>query len=163
MKQLTAKDVMIPDVLTASKNWSVDYLLNFLLEHSITGAPVITDDGKLEGVVSLTDIARTYNLMESVERENEPHDFYLQEAREMYRNEIRESIDVKDEDRTLVQDIMTPMVFSVTLDTSLSQIADFMIRGRIHRVLVTENKKLAGIITTIDMLKIIKEYAQDDG
>jgi CBS domain-containing protein len=36
-------------------------------------------------------------------------------------------------------------------------VADAMIRGRIHRVFVTRDEKLVGIITTMDMLKIIRD------
>ena len=56
-----------------------------------------------------------------------------------------------------VQDIMTPTVFSVDEEAALQHVADAMIRGRIHRVFVTRQKKLVGIITALDMLKIIRD------
>jgi signal-transduction protein with cAMP-binding, CBS, and nucleotidyltransferase domain len=38
--------------------------------------------------------------------------------------------------------------------------ADAMIGGRIHRLIVTRDDQVVGIVTTLDMLKAIREYAQ---
>ncbi|MCK4543475.1 MAG: CBS domain-containing protein [Spirochaetales bacterium] len=62
MKGLTAKDVMNQNVLAVGTDWSVDYLTDFLVENGISGAPVTSEDGKLIGVVSPTDIVRHRNL-----------------------------------------------------------------------------------------------------
>jgi CBS domain-containing protein len=51
---------------------------------------------------------------------------------------------------------MTPMIFDVNEDTKVKQVADTMIRGRIHRVFVTREGKLTGVITTVDMLEVIR-------
>ncbi|MBN2416995.1 CBS domain-containing protein [bacterium] len=158
MKTLTAQDIMVTEVLTAEKDWSVEHLAEFLVEHSISGAPVISENGYLEGVVSLMDIARNQNLISHPPDSDRPHDYYLDGELNKYSDEIRDLIDVKQPGRVLVKDIMTPVVFSVAPDTPVKQVADAMIRGRIHRVLVTDGKQLAGIITTLDMLRVIYEY-----
>ena len=159
MKSLTAKDIMVPDVLTADKEWSVEYLSNFLIEHSITGAPVISADGTLEGVVSLTDIARNQKILTRKNAHEKPQYYYLDGELNQYSDDIKELMDIQSGDTAKVKDIMTPVVFSVSLDTPVKQVADAMIRGRIHRVLVTKGRMLLGIITTLDMLKIIHEYS----
>ena len=53
-----AKDIMTRNVLTVSEEWTVPELARFLTNHSISGAPVTNGEGKLVGVVSVTDIAR---------------------------------------------------------------------------------------------------------
>jgi len=158
MKKLTAKEIMIPDVLTVDKEWSVDQLSDFLIEHSITGAPVLSSEGKLEGVVSLTDIARNRNLLENRHLHEAPHDYYLEGELSNYSREVLDLLNIKDSNSARVEDIMTPVVFSVSMDTPVAQVADAMIRGRIHRVFVTRKNQLVGIITTLDMLQVIKEY-----
>jgi CBS domain-containing protein len=52
---------------------------------------------------------------------------------------------------------MTPMIFQVTEDTPVQQVADMMIKNRIHRVFVTREEKVVGIISTPDILKIIRD------
>ena len=42
-------------------------------------------------------------------------------------------------------------------DTPLQKVADTMIRGRIHRLLVTRGDKVTGIIAALDLLKVIRD------
>jgi CBS domain-containing protein len=55
-----------------------------------------------------------------------------------------------------VKDIMTPMIFELEEDATVEEAADMMLKGRIHRVFVTRDKKLIGVVTTMDMLKVIR-------
>ena len=56
MENLLAKDIMNRDVLSVGMDWSIDLLADYLIDNSISGAPVTAEDGRLLGVVSLTDI-----------------------------------------------------------------------------------------------------------
>ena len=58
MKNLIAKDIMNPSVISVEEDLSVHELANFFTEKMISGAPVVNKDGKLVGVVSLSDIVR---------------------------------------------------------------------------------------------------------
>lgn len=52
-----------------------------------------------------------------------------------------------------VGDIMTPVVFTVDPSESLSDLARFFRRGRIHRALVMEDGVLLGVVTPFDMVQ----------
>jgi CBS domain-containing protein len=52
---------------------------------------------------------------------------------------------------------MTPQVYDVKQRTPLQQVARVMHRGGIHRVFVTENDEIRGIITAMDMLQVVAE------
>ena len=156
MKKLTAKDVMNKDVLSVGMDWSVEYLTDFLVENGISGAPVTSEDGKLVGVVSLTDIVRHNSLPGKESRLDSPYDYYRHGLEHQYAKEDIRSLSIGTEPLNTVRDIMTPMIFDVNEDTKVKQVADTMIRGRIHRVFVTREQKLAGVITTVDMLKVIR-------
>ena len=156
MKKLTAKDVMNKDVLSVGMDWSVEYLTDFLVENGISGAPVTSEEGKLVGVVSLTDIVRHNSLPGKDSRLNSPYDYYRHGLEHQYAKEDIRSLSIGTEPLDTVRDIMTPMIFDVNEDTKVKQVADTMIRGRIHRVFVTHEKKLTGVITTIDMLEVIR-------
>ena len=62
---------------------------------------------------------------------------------------------IESESMVTVKDIMTPMVFEMSEDTPVQKAAETMLKGHIHRVLVTRDKKLIGIVSTMDMLKVI--------
>ena len=156
MKGLTAKDVMNKDVLSVGMDWSVEYLTDFLVENGISGAPVTSEDGKLVGVVSLTDIARHNSLPGKDDQSNSPHDYYRHGLEHQYAKEDIRSFRIGAEPLVTIRDIMTPMIFDVNEDTKVKQVADTMIRGHIHRVFVTRKQKLVGVITTVDMLKVIR-------
>ncbi|MBA7658169.1 hypothetical protein ES703_66117 [subsurface metagenome] len=157
MKGLTAKDVMNQNVLAVGTDWSVDYLTDFLVENGISGAPVTSEDGKLIGVVSPTDIVRHRNLPGKDSRTDSPHDYYCHELERQYAKEKIRPFRIGAEPLVTLRDIMTPMIFDVNEDTKAKQVADTMIRGRIHRVFVTRRQKLVGLIATVDMLKVIRD------
>jgi CBS domain-containing protein len=52
-----------------------------------------------------------------------------------------------------VGDIMTPVVFTVDPSESLSDLARFFRRGRVHRALVMEDGVLLGVVTPFDMVQ----------
>ena len=59
MRPIVARDLMTTDVLTVSQEMTVSELARFLSDNEITGAPVENGGGKVVGVVSVVDIART--------------------------------------------------------------------------------------------------------
>jgi len=59
-----------------------------------------------------------------------------------------------------VRDIMNPVVYKVWKDTPIHEMADLMIKGRIHRLLVMDEDRVVGIATTMDMLKAVRDLAR---
>ena len=157
VRGMTVSDVMQREVLAVDAGWSLEELADFLVDNSISGAPVVAEDNELVGVVSLTDIVRQNRLQEHGSGAQDTHDVYLFELdRQMGKDELRE-LHIQYETPVMVRDIMTPMIFSVNEDTSVQAVAETMLKGRIHRVFVTRDNRLNGIITALDMLKIIRD------
>ncbi len=52
---------------------------------------------------------------------------------------------------------MTPAVFKVSEDTPVQKVADNMIKNRIHRIFVTREETVVGIISSADMLRVIRD------
>ena len=55
-----------------------------------------------------------------------------------------------------VREIMTPMIFSVDTSASAQEVADTMIRGRVHRLFVMEGGRLVGVISSLDLLSLVR-------
>jgi predicted transcriptional regulator len=158
VRQITVCDVMQREVLAARAEWSIEELADFLIDNSISGAPVTSHDDELLGVVSLTDIVRQSRSPDYGTDREDTHDVYLYDLdRRMGREELHE-MHIQFESPVQVHDIMTPMIFSVPEDTGVQEVADTMLRGRIHRVFVTRDGKLSGIVTALDMLKVIRDF-----
>jgi predicted transcriptional regulator len=157
MNYLTARDVMNPNVISVPGDWTIEELSQFLIDKAITGAPVKDENGKLIGVVSLTDIVRHDSLAEINLHADEPHDYYVHGWEDRLAPEELSSFHVEDKPQAFVRDVMTPMIFKVDENTSIQEVADTMIGGRVHRLLVTHAGRVVGIVTTMDMLKVIRD------
>ncbi len=157
MSQLTALDLMTRDVVIAKEDWSLEHLMEVLLSRCISGAPVVNEGGKLVGVVSVTDLIRSRAAGGDAEQGEDMHDFYVQALQSQIGPEDARSMGVDVESDRTVRDIMTPVVFDVAPDASPKDIAEAMLTGRIHRVFVTDHGSIVGVITTFDMLRVIRD------
>lgn len=146
---LRASEIMTRNVLTVSEDWTLPELARFLTDQSISGAPVTNPDGKLVGVVSVTDIARSAGS--ATARWVEPNTIYHHEG-DLGADDLGSLVVELEGDLTVGQ-IMTPVVFEVDIDSKVSQVADTMVRGRIHRVFVVERGKVVGVISALDLLR----------
>ncbi len=159
LNKLTAKDIMNPDVVLVHDDMTVHELAATLTRHGISGAPVLNGDGRLVGVVSLSDIVANDGQRQSIRGGEHVGDFFLQGwEEELGETELR-PFHVVEEDGMTVAEILTPVVYQVTEDTDLASMADTMIQGRIHRLVVTRAGAVVGIVSTLDMLKAIRGLA----
>ncbi len=157
MKKLKAKDIMTKQILRVEEDWSIHRLAEFFMENSISGAPVTSTDGILVGVVSLTDIILNGTLPEKDPQSYESHEYYMHALERQYAKEEISSFQIRGEPLITIHDIMTPVIFEVSENTSVQEVAEIMIKNCIHRVFVTRGEKMLGIISTVDMLKIIRD------
>ncbi len=160
MKNLTAKDIMNTNVIFVRDDMPVHELANFFTEEMISGAPVINKDGKLMGVVSVSDIIRNDERRATIVHDKQVSHYYLHGWEDDLNEDEIEDLHIEEDDALTVRDIMTPLIFKVPETESISSMADTMIGGRIHRLIVTKDDKAVGIITTLDLLKVIRDYAE---
>ncbi len=161
--RLTAKDIMTRHVIPVPSDMPVEDLAAFLISNGISGAPVTNDDDELVGVVSLTDIVRHdgFPTTRHRERADERHDVYLKIGLDALENEFDkeelEGFQIEGGSGITVRDIMTPTVFGVVDKLPIQDIADYMIRGKIHRQFVTRGREVVGVITAMDLLKVVRD------
>lgn len=153
MKWNSAKDLMTSDVKTVEADWPVDRVAEFLIDHEISGAPVV-QEGQLVGVISLTDIAR-FNSTAGNPASERPAAYYRSELEASYAEEELGNLRVTEGGETTAEHVMTPQVYDVNPHTSIQQVAQVMHRGGIHRVFVTKDGEISGIITALDMLQVV--------
>lgn len=160
---LTAGDVMTKDVIAVPADMPLEDLAGFLTGHGISGAPVTNEDEELIGVVSLTDIARYDGLRveRGGRRGNGRHEVYerfrLEALESDFDREELEGFHIEGGSGVTVRDIMTPVVFGVMEHVPIQDVADYMIRGRIHRQFVTRDRKVVGVVSAMDLLRIVRD------
>ncbi len=151
---VSARDIMRSHVLTVSYSDPLSEVERVLGEHRISGAPVVDEAGHIVGVISLKDL---------VERYAEDPDSHPRRTRGYYHVSSEElddddfdSFEVPEESEETAADLMTAEVFSVPGDANLKQIAATMAEHRVHRVLVQENGKYIGLISTMEILECLR-------
>jgi CBS domain-containing protein len=141
MRPITARDLMNPRVLTIPAEMDLKEAARFLVDNEITGAPVEDHHGQLVGLLSVVDIARVAaGLVEPAEGDGaapaNPGSGVAGFA---------------------VADAMTPALFSVEADARVAEVAALMLRHHLHRLLVTEDGKPVGVVTSSDLLGLLVE------
>jgi predicted transcriptional regulator len=150
------EDLMNPDIMTVADDMTTDELARYLIEREISGAPVVDSQGHLIGVVSMTDIGR--NMAESSDGESSSSsDFYRDIAADLTLEDLGQRYV---EQRTVtVRDVMTPVIHHVPVTASVAEAARIMVDRHIHRLVVTQGKEPVGIITSLDLLKMLAEQS----
>jgi CBS domain-containing protein len=160
MRDLVARDVMNPEVIKVRDDMSVSELAQFLIDSEISGAPVEDAEGRLVGVVSLTDVAAAAADRQQAVAERRRPEYYLRGWEEKWNPEEFSGMHVEESELS-VGSIMTPAVFAVDEEMPISKVAEKMVHSHIHRLLVTHNHRVVGIITTSDLLGLLIETGDD--
>jgi len=157
MKQITAKDIMNRKVLAVREGMTIHELADFLSMNRISGAPVLGESGKIVGVVSLSDIVRNNSNRAGIVKNQNESDWWFQGWEDRLDEEEIKSFHVEMNTEITVGEIMTPLIYQVKPEASITEMADVMIRGRIHRLIVATDDRVQGIVSTLDMLKAIRD------
>lgn len=152
---LTAKDIMTSPVITVKADRSIEEVSDLLTDRMITGAPVVGDSGKPVGVVTLSDIVRNEPRREHIVSDRIASDYVLQDWEPPFEHGELRGYHIEESETLLAHDIMTPFVYRVEEDTPLKELAGVMVSGRIHRLFVTKEDKLVGVVSALDILKTV--------
>lgn len=154
----TARDVMQSQVLSVSPDDPLHLIQRLFFEESIHGAPVIDEDGRVLGIITSTDVLRAAAEAREIEP-TEPTAFSDDldvgnggwgMAPEDFKSRLRD---------TTVRDYMTEGLLQVGQATPVSQIARSLRENQVHRVLVVEDDKLCGIVSTFDLIGLLEPPA----
>lgn len=128
MKLPKVRDHMDTEVHCVAPGTPILDAVDFLLEHHVTGAPVVDPQGRLVGMLSERDCLK----------------LLAKGADEDLRN------------RT-VSEFMISEVVSVPPDMDMYWVAGIFLGSTVRRLPVVENGKLVGAITRFDILRVIQK------
>ncbi len=148
---------MQADVLAVSPTLSLVDLADFLIRGRISGVPVIAD-GELVGHVSRSDLVRAGSLERSlagiVAEASDPPEFAP--ASEPTLVAALANLAPELHART-VRDIMVTEVVTVSPDAPITEVARALLARHLHRVLVTVGSSVQGVISTLDLVRLIAD------
>lgn len=150
-------DVMSTELQTVEPDLPLVELERKLIAHSVSGFPVV-EAGRLVGVVSRSDIVRMVDVERS--REEQISDYQRMTA------PVGDEADESDSARTgarvgarlermHVGDAMVRNVVTCAPDQSVQEAARVLLDHDIHRVPVTDGDQLVGILTSMDLVRLV--------
>ena len=142
----TAKEIMTKEVIVVNEDMKIINLIELLSEKRISGAPVVNKDNKLVGIVTKSDLLGSFidydidvNISFSLrdvlgfeDAEKPPEKVLVHEFQ--------------------VKEIMSTNLITATGDTPIEKLAEMMIDSGIHRIIIVDQDRISGIVSTYDML-----------
>ena len=148
MLTLRAGDVMNQHVVKLSMQESMAEAAEKLLQHEISGAPVVDDQGHCMGILSAGDFVRRAVAVSRYARKPVAHD---RQRRHGGAPRPAEALDAD-----LAAAHMSLAVQAVSLETSLAQVARTMCGGHVHRLPVLDNDgRPVGMISSLDLVAAV--------
>ncbi|MBF0295101.1 MAG: CBS domain-containing protein [Magnetococcales bacterium] len=145
IEQVPVERVMSREIVTVSPTTSLVEAAELMLQHRISGLPVVDETSRLVGVLAEADLLKavgipchhpTRNLWETLE------------SLFLHRTSLQGF-------QGVVQEHMTAPVIGVELGTILEQAVDLMSKKRIKRLMVVDKAgQLQGVITRSDIIRI---------
>lgn len=140
---------MQAEVVSVSPETTYEEAAEIMVRRNFSGLPVVNDRGKLVGMISEKDIFRAM-FPEYESFSAEPHAYLDREALEEKIKDIRNNP---------VEMYMSCRVLTVEPETPVLKAGGLMLAHGVHRLPVTENGKLIGIVTREEIYTaILKRY-----
>lgn len=154
----TAADVMQTSIVSVAPSDPIHTVQRLFYEEGIHGAPVVDDEGQLQGIITSTDILRAAaeaHDVEPIEPAAFLDDLDLSHgvwgmAPDDFKERLQDSV---------VADFMTEEVVRVAPSASVASIARLLREHQVHRVLVVDDGRLCGIVSAFDLVALLEEGA----
>lgn len=127
-------DIMKTDVVTVKKDMPIYEAMERLVEHNITGLPVVDDNMALVGIVTEKDMLRLIVDLDVLKWESD-----------------------LDESSTCVEKYMTKEVVNFAPEDSLLEICDCLLKKKFRRIPIVSDGKLVGILSRKDIIGYMLE------
>jgi len=150
---MKARDVMTRTVVSIGPDATVLQAARLMLQHHISGLPVVDKDGTLIGILSEGDFLRRRETA-TERRRSRWLEFLMGPGK--IASEYTHSHGKK------VSEVMTDEVQTVDEDADLETVVELMERRRIKRVPVTRDGKMTGIVTRSNLMHAMVSMARGE-
>ncbi len=152
-REIQAKDLMQPNVICVTAETTLAEARDLFVRHRISGSPVIDEEGNLIGVVSLADIARVGLAKDT---DDFPDNSFFISGPSLYGGDLS-GITEQLEER-VVEEAMSTDIYTCAPDDRISVLAVAMRHHRIHRLIITEGRRVVGIVTAFDLIQVLENH-----
>ena len=149
---MRAHQIMTRKVISVTPDTSIADAANTMLQHHISGLPVVGEAGNLVGIISEGDFIRRAEI--GTQRKRGRWLTFLV-------GPGRAATDFVHEQGRKVGEIMTAEPLTVTEDTTLEAIVTVMEKNHVKRLPVVRGDQMVGIVTRTNLLQAVADLARD--
>ena len=146
---MKVKEMMTKHVVTVPPDAKIEDIAKVLIEHKISGVPVVDDVGNLLGIVSEGDLLHKEVSPQVPDIVNILGAFIYYNGVERYNEEVKKLM------ARTAEEIMTSKVITVTEDEEISKVGELMMKHNIKRVPVMKSWQMVGIVSRADVIKTL--------
>ena len=152
----TAGDVMRRSLVFVRPQQTLADAERLLVDHHISGMPVLDGD-KLVGMLSRSDLARARVLADALDGQirdelnwDETHaDGFRHPDPERFEGFSQRYASLR------VREVMRSQVVTCDVTTPVAKVAQLLLKYHIHRIIVVESDKPVGIISSLDLVRLL--------
>jgi CBS domain-containing protein len=141
---LSVQDLMTRDVVTTSPTTPIKDVAMLLVEHRISGVPVVDEGGRVVGVVSEGDLVVKQGP-DAVER---------RPLARIFGDSSSTRAQVAKISALTAGDAMSAPAITIGVDTPIAEAASTMTRRRVNRLPVMDGEALVGVISRADIVRV---------
>jgi CBS domain-containing protein len=145
---MNAQDAMTKDVVTVGLQTTVGEIAGVLVRHRISAVPVVSDDNRVVGIVSQTDLGHRSETGTEKRRK-----WWL----DVFADTDSKAREYIKSHGLKARDVMSRVVISVSKNASLAEVADVLDSHGIRQVPVMDDGKLVGMISRADLVRKLAE------
>jgi len=144
----TVRDIMTEKVVTVLEGTTVKDLCRLLGEFNISALPVVSEEGRLAGIVSEKDVI-AYHVASLEPDFVDPDIYELISSKYLGHDDLYPR-----SERIFVEEIMNRDVVTVGPDAQIDDASRLLLEKELHRLPVVEDGKVVGIISSLDLLRV---------
>ena len=149
---MRAHQIMSKDVITVTPHTSLQDAANIMLRCHLSGLPVVTDDGRLAGIISESDFMRRAETGTARRRSA---------ILQFFAGPGKLAEDFVHERGRKVEDVMRREVITVNEQTTLGELVEIMEKHGVKRLPVMSGGVLVGIVTRANLLQAVSNLARE--
>jgi CBS domain-containing protein len=150
---MRVKDLMKTSVVTVSPDTSVKHAAQIMLEKKVSGIPVVDDRHMLVGMITEGDLLRRREICAQMPVGPSESD---------KRSRAERAADFVKSHSWKVADVMTKGVIAVEEEAPVGRVAAMMDEHHVKRIPVTREGRLVGIVSRVDLLRLVAMAEPDD-
>lgn len=154
-QRLAAADFMQRDVVTVAPDDTLREALTLMTDNHVTGLPVMNGRSRCVGLITSSDILN-YEEEHSAESAESGTTQYYDPETQQWESVPLSAFGLEELGDVRVKEVMTRDLIWVDRHAPLKEVAQRMIKDRVHRVLVMDKEaKLFGIISALDIVRVV--------